>query len=286
MDDLLVARAVAAVESAAATLHLPTETVTVLHNSTKVALRLLPCAVFARVAPIGQAAQLALEIELAQRFADAGAPAVGLDPRVEPKVYELDGFAVTWWTFHDTPDQGQLSPRRYADALERLHAAMRRIDVATPHFLDRVGQAQELVTNPELTPALDDAGRELLLDTFETCRATIGRHAPADQLLHGEPHPGNILNTAIGPLLIDLETGCRGPVEFDVAHVPTEVSRHYAGLDQELLDECRRLVLAMVAAWRWDAGDEFPDRLRHGHAMLELLRQGPPWPSIGDLSSE
>ena len=79
-----------------------------------------------------------------------------------------------------------------------------------------------------------------------------------DQLLHGEPHPGNILSTSAGLLFIDFETCCRGPIEFDVAHVPDEVSEHYPGVDQVLLQECRRLVLAMVAAWRWDVRDEFP----------------------------
>jgi hypothetical protein len=277
-------RAVAAVESAAVALELPTHNVNIIHNSTKLALHLLPCNVFARVAPIGQAAQLALEIELAQQLAVTGAPAVALDPRVEPQVYQLDGFAVTWWTYYDTKSQGRLPPAGYADALVRLHAAMRSIDVVTPHFLDRVDEAEHLVANQDRTPALDTAGRDLLLDTFKSVRRALDRSGATEQLLHGEPHPGNILNTSVGPLFIDLETGCRGPVEFDVAHVPRDVSEHYPDLNQDLLNECRRLVLAMVAAWRWDTNDEFPNGLHHGRAILDLLRHGPPWPTIGELS--
>ena len=285
MDNGRVERAIAAVESAAVALDLPTHNVNIIHNSTKLALRLLPCDVFARVAPIGQAAQLALEIELAQQLAATGAPAVALDPRVEPQVHQLDGFAVTWWTYYDTKSQGRLPPAGYADALVRLHAAMRSIDVVTPHFLDRVDEAEHLVANKDRTPALGAAGRELLLDTFKSVRRELGRSGAAEQLLHGEPHPGNILNSSVGPLFIDLETGCRGPVEFDVAHVPRDVSEHYSDLDQDFLNECRKLVLAMVAAWRWDTDDEFPNGLHHGRAILDLLRHGPPWPTIGDLSS-
>jgi Ser/Thr protein kinase RdoA (MazF antagonist) len=63
----------------------------------------------------------------------------------------------------------------------------------------------------------------------------------AEQLLHGEPHPGNVLGTKTGLLFIDLETCCRGPVEFDPAHVPEDVSKRYAGADADLLGECRVL---------------------------------------------
>jgi hypothetical protein len=83
-----------------------------------------------------------------------------------------------------------------------------------------------------------------------------------------------------GPLFIDLETCCRGPVEFDLAHVPEEVSHGYSGASQELLRECRLLVLAMVAAWRWDPRDQFPDGRRAARELVSALRQGPPWPAL------
>lgn len=279
-----MARAVAAVKSAAAALDLPADDVTIIHNSNKLALRLLPCDVFARVAPIGQEVA-ALEVELAQELVATEAPVAALEARVEPRVYQGDGFAVTLWTYYDERASDRLSPADYAHALERLHAGMRNVDVATPHVTDRVDEAARLVANRERTPALDGAGRELVLDTLQSVRQKIDRGGAAEQLIHGEPHPGNVLNTADGPLFIDLETCCRGPVEFDLAHVPRGVSEHYSEVDQDLLSECRRLVLAMVAAWRWDAHDQFPDGLRHGRAILDLLGHGPPWPTLGELAS-
>ena len=108
----------------------------------------------------------------------------------------------------------------------------------------------------------------------------IADRRATEQLLHGEPHPANVLNTKDGPLFIDLETCCRGPIEFDLAHVPEEVSEHYPDADQELLGECRGLVLAMVAAWRWDAGDQFPNGRRAGQELVSALRKGPPWPTL------
>ncbi len=99
-------------------------------------------------------------------------------------------------------------------------------------------------------------------------------------LLHGEPHPGNVLSTKTGLLFIDLETCCRGPVEFDLAHVPEEVSERYADADEKLLSDCRLLVLAMVAAWRCDPGDQFPNGRRAARKLLSALREGPPWPAL------
>ncbi len=279
-----VARAVAAVTSAAAALDLAVRDVAVIQNSNKLALRLLPCDVFARVAPIGQEVA-ALELELAQQLVAAEAPVAALEAMVEPRVYQGDGFAITFWTYYDGRSPDQLSPAAYAHALARLHAGMRNVDVVTPHVADRIEEAERLVVNRDRTPALDRAGRELLLDTLRSVRQNIDRSGAAEQLLHGEPHPGNVLNTTHGPLFIDLETCCRGPVEFDVAHVPGDVSEHYSEVDQDLLGECRRLVLAMVAAWRWDAHDQFPDGLRHARAILALLRHGPPWPALGELGS-
>ena len=274
-----VSRAVAAARSIASGLGLAAEDAIVLCNSNKLALRLLPCDVLARVAYVGQEVAR-FEVELAQHLAETGSPAGALEPRVEPRVYDRDGFAVTLWTYYEPVATGDVSPADYANALERLHAGMRKLDVTTPHFTDRVAEAQQLVASRDLTPALADADRELLSNTLGSLRRTICDRGAAEQLLHGEPHPGNVLNTKHGPLFIDLETCCRGPVEFDLAHVPEEVSERYPDADQELLRECRGLVLAMVAAWRWDPGDQFPNGHRAGRALLSALRTGPPWPAL------
>ena len=275
-----VSRAVAAAIWTAAGLDLAVDGAIVLHNSNKLALRLLPCDVLARVTPAGHEVA-EFEVDLAQRLADTGSPVATLEPRVEPRVYERDCFAVTFWKYYEPLTQA-ISPVDYASTLERLHEGMRRIDVATPHFIDRVRDAQQLVASRDHTPALAEEDRKLLSTTLGSLRRTIADSGAAEQLLHGEPHPGNV-RTHKGPLFIDLETCCHGPVEFDLAHVPEEVSERYPGVDQELVRECRQLVLGMVAAWRWDPGDRFPNGRRAGRAILRLLRDGPPWPALGDL---
>jgi hypothetical protein len=199
---------------------------------------------------------------------------------VVPRVYERDGFVVTLWAYYEPVTRREVSPADYANALERLHAGMRRLDVTTPHFTDRVAEAQYRVANRDRTPALADADRKLLSNTLRSRRRAVGDRGAAEQLLHGEPHPGNVLSTKNGPIFVDLETCCRGPVEFDLAHVPEGVSECYPDADRELLGECRILVLAMVAAWRWDAGDQLPNKQRAARALVSALRNGPPWPAL------
>ena len=152
--------------------------------------------------------------------------------------------------------------------------------VAAPHFTSRVEQAQRLVESADLTPALTDADRDLLTTTLRDRRQAIEDHGAPAQLLHGEPHPGNVLSTPNGMRFIDLETCCRGPIEFDLAHVPELVSNQYPNVDQDLLRDCRVLVLAMVAAWRWDPSDQFPNGQRAGHDLVNALHAGPPWPTL------
>ncbi len=274
-----IQRALAAAMSTASALDLTVNDAVVLHDSNRLAVRLLPCDVLARVAPTAhQAAQF--EVELAQRLAETESPVAALEPRAEPRIYERDGFVVTLWTYYKPVTPREVSPADYANALERLHAGMRKLDVRTPHFTDRVAAAQQLVESSNLTPELADADRELLVNTLRSRRQAIGDRGAAEQLLHGEPHPGNVLRTKTGLLFIDLETCCRGPVEFDLAHVPEDVSERYADTDEELLSECRILVLAMVAAWRWDPGDQFPNGQRAARELLNALREGPPWPAL------
>ena len=273
-----VVRAVGAAIEVASGLDLAVADTRVLHNSNKLALRLLPCDVFARVAFAGREVFQA-ELEIGRRLAEAGSPVASPEPRVEPRVYERDGFVVTLWIYYEQSRQ-EVSPADYAKALERLHAGMAQVDVTVPHFTDRVAEAQRLVASRDRTPGLEDSDRELLSSTLRSRSRAISERASPEQLLHGEPHAGNLLNTESGPLFIDLETCCRGPVEFDLAHVPEDVSECYSSADQELLRECRLLVLAMVAAWRWDPDDQLPNGERAGQALLGALRAGPPWPAL------
>lgn len=282
MESSDVRRAIAAALEVAASFDLPATDAMVLHNSNKLALRLMPCDVLARVSHVGlDDAQL--EVDRAQRLAAAGCPVGVVEPRVDPLVYVRGSFAVTLWTYYE-PMAAQLPAVDYGEALARLHAGMRSVEMASPRYTDRIADAQEIATSPELSPDLAAVDRALLSGRLAMLRQAIEDHGAEEQLLHGEPHPGNVLATTSGPLFVDFETSCHGPVEFDLAYVPEAVCEHYPTMNQDLLDDCRQLVIAMVAAWRWRIDDEFPDRTRWRPELLRLLRTGPPWPTLDAMT--
>src|ERR1044072_4615587 len=99
-----VARAVGATVEIVSGLGLAAADATVLHNSNKLALRLLPCDVVVRVAFAGHEAFEA-ELEIARRLAEVAVPVARLEPRVEARVYERHGFAITHWTYYGQAPQ-------------------------------------------------------------------------------------------------------------------------------------------------------------------------------------
>jgi len=256
--------------SCASALGLAADDATVLHASNRVTMRLMPCEVVARVAPLTYRPSAEFEIEVARRLAETGSPVAALEPRVHPRVYVHGDFVLNFWTCYESA--GGVEPRDYAHALSGLHAGMRQVDSSAPHFTDRIAEAQRLVDAPAATPELDNADRALLSIALRELTTSIVQRGRPEQLLHGEPHPGNLLNTAAGPLFIDFETCCRGPVEFDVAHAPEAVAAHYPGTDPDMLHDCRLLTKAIVAAWRWDRNDHFPNGRQMGIELLSEVR--------------
>ena len=275
MESTEVSRALAATISDAAELGLSVEDVSVIQNANRLAVRLVPCDVLARVAaPVRRSDEVAaFEIEMARRLEEADCPVAVIEPRVQPLVYRRDGFLITYWKYYETLAAADATSAEYAQALECLHAGTRRLDAPAPHFTERVDEAQEIVRDHSQSPELIDADRKLLTDSLRGLRRAVVHRGADEQLLHGEPHAGNLLRTTSGMRFIDLQTCCYGPVEFDIAHAPDEVADHYALADPVLLRDCRILVLAMVAAWRADRNDAFPNRRAVRDELLSRIRQ-------------
>jgi hypothetical protein len=280
-------RASDAAMAAASALGLAVDDAVVLNDSNRLVVRLMPCDVVARVVPLGYRVFAAAvgaerEVEVVRRLGDADAPVAALDPRVEPRIFVRDGFEIELLSYYEPQPTRALRPQEYANALERLHGAMRRVDVKTPHFADRVADVQQWVASRDATPDLTDEDRELLVHTLRSLRQFVVDRGAPEQLLHGEPHPWNVLDTKSGPRFVDFENCVRGPVEWDLGWVPVAVSDRYSGADRDLVVGCRGLVLAVVAAHGWRPEDERPGR-GSAVAFLDAVREGPPWTALDAL---
>jgi phosphotransferase family enzyme len=265
------ARAVATSVAVVRAAGLNVDEATVIHDSDRISVRLQPADVVARVAYELHRPRAEFEVDVARCLAETGSPIGTLDPRVEPRVHPGDGFAVTLWSYYETLPSEIAAPD-YAEALLRLHAGMRQAEIMTPHFTDRVAAARSLLGDLARTPQLGDVDRELLSRTLTSLPASITDRGADEQLLHGEPHPGNVLHTSMGPLFVDLETVVRGPVEFDIVHAPEQASEYYPTADPELLVECRILMLAMITTWRWNRDDQLPNGRQLGTEWISQLR--------------
>ncbi len=288
MESTQARRAVAAAVSTASAFDLAVDDVVVLNDSNRLVIRLMPGDTVARVTPTthheGHQVSPEREVDVVKRLAQTDSPVATLDARAEPRIIVRDGFKITFWTYYEPMQSPPIPPADYAQALGRLHAGLRQVDVSTPHAMDRVAAVQQDVASRDVTPDLAEADRRFLANTLcELKEAIVNRRVP-EQLLHGEPHQGNVLSTKSGPLLIDFENTCHGPVEYDLGWVPREVGDRYGDADQELIDDCRGLVLAMVAAYRWRRDDQHPSGRESGVAFLNVLRDGPPWRALEEVS--
>ncbi len=284
MEAAAARRAVAAAISTIASFDVRVDDAVILNDSNRLVVRLMPCDIVVRVTPLTHFASAELEVELVHRLTQTGSPVAALEARVEPRVFVRDGFKITMWTYFEPVQARVLPPADYAQALERLHAGLRQLDVTTPHVMDRIAETQRDVASRDVTPELADTDRALLADSLhELSQSIINRRAP-EQLLHGEPHTWNVLDTKNGLLFIDFENTAKGPIEYDIAWAPQEVGDRYPNADEDLLDECRGVVLAIIATHRWSRGDQHPSGRESGFAFLNALRDGPPWPALDDVS--
>ena len=267
--------------SIASALGLQVDDAVVVHNGGRIAVRLTPCDVLARIAPLAWG-ESRFEVDVALRLAEADSPVGEVEPRTEPRVHVRDGFTITLWTYYEPMAPADIAPAEYAHALLRLHAGLRQVDLEAPHFTYRVAGARSVAADRELSPELLEADRELLSNTLDLLGTAISSAGGRDQLLHGEPHPGNLLRTRKRLLFIDLGTCCRGPIEFDIAHgllpagvggrvlAAEDVCEHYPGASHDLVDRCLILIWAMITTWRWRRDDQLPDGR---YWRMEGLRQ-------------
>ena len=221
-------RAVAAAMSTASAAGLAVDNAVVLNDSNRLVVRLTPCDTVVRVTPIthhaGHHMSAEREVELVKRLAQTGSPVAGLDARVEPRVFARDGFKISMWTYFESAESRVLVPADYAQALERLHAGLRQIDFTAPHVLDRVAAVQQDVASRDITPGLADTDRAVLASTLRDLKRSIVNRRIPGQLLHGEAHRWNVLNTTNGLLFMDFENTAYGPVEYDLAWAQSGVA--------------------------------------------------------------
>jgi len=136
---------------------------------------------------------------------------------VEPGPYVVEGWALTAWAYVEHEIGAVPSGSAAFAALDELHAALRgftgRLPLLNP-VVDDLDQAITLCVTTGLTSAEQARDQRARRDDL---LARLLSLAPDRQALHGDAFARNALVTPAGPVWIDFEDCCAGPVLWDLA---------------------------------------------------------------------
>jgi hypothetical protein len=252
----------------------------VLQETNNTVVWLCPHPVVAKVATRADSTEgLRREHEVATALCALGAPVAEPLPGVGPIVDRSTGLTVTLWRrlVHD-PDVHVSGPM-VGDSLGGLHDTLAAIAIPLPDFRLGIKRARAALSDADTMAPLPEQELVLLRDAFDALLPWVDDRAYVTRGLHGEPHDGNRLATTSGIRWIDLESVCRGPLEWDLAFLCDEARQVFGPVDPKLLAVLSILNSARVATWcSTRSSARFPHMLRHGHHHLERVRRT--WPSL------
>jgi Phosphotransferase enzyme family len=188
---------------------------------------------------------LAREIDVTTYLSAKGAPVVAPSRELPAGPHTRDGFAISFWTYLQADPDRTVTMADCSAMLVDLHAVLRTYPADLPMLVPQSDFALGL-------QALDDGEDLFRPEERERIHATAKdimpflAAPPGDlQPLHGDVHNGNLVATRDGPVWIDFEEVCRGPVEWDLALMSMfgaaeEMAAHH-NPDRERLAACTKL---------------------------------------------
>lgn len=180
-------------------------------------------------------------LTISTRAAELGLPTLPTHPD-HPPVHTHERW-VTASTWHDAPRPAVTDWAWLGTTLRRIHDHGPDLTdgLELPDYTDNVltwftSRTDDRFASLNITGHLPQADLDLLTETARTAinNATTqpsGQRVP----LHGDLHPGNILHTHRGPVLIDWDSAAHGPWWFD--HLPTTIQTRAFGQGLHAINE-------------------------------------------------
>jgi thiamine kinase-like enzyme len=217
-------------------------------DSSNLVLRLDPHPIVARVAmatSMVRAGVVWLEREvLLSSFLDARGGAVTRPSRlVAAGPFERAGLVVSFWEL-ETELEAAPDPALAGRELARLHRLLRQLpEAATLPAWGAWNEMGAVFERMRSSPFFDSAERARLRAAWELATTTVESSAARSrsfQVVHGDAHVRNALNSSRGVLWTDWEDAFLGPIEWDIACLRSRL---------ELFGEEREAIEAMCAAY-------------------------------------
>lgn len=212
------------------------------------------------------------ELQVAQHLASKGAPIVGPSSDVSPGPHHRRGLTVTFWRFYEDvrplPDHAAFFGRN----LLIIHEALLDYPGELPSFTLELADAARLLSDRHRLRRLAEPDYQLLRGIHRKLASALSRLALDSRPLHGSPHSSNWLYTGADLLLLDFETACRGPVEWDLSAMWDHEIAVFPNVDPNFLALLRRVRSLCVAVKCWVEPDRSPEVREAADVHLRLLR--------------
>lgn len=223
----------------------------VLQDSNNTVILLRPQPIVAKVAT-GHHHRLGLEMSVARHLLARGAPVVAPADAVPQVPHLVGGMEATFWTYVPQSHRQEPDQSEWGKALYAVHRTLSTYPGVLPSFDAELDSVAGILDDPAQAPKLASKDRTLLVSALSLLRSELAACEPPLRALHGSPHNGNVLVVEGKALFIDFETACRGPVEWDLAHIgDAAVSAYPGSWDAKVLTICRGLVSVKTAVWCW-----------------------------------
>ena len=271
-------RALEAAVDVAGTLGVVVEGSTILADSNNTIVWLAPAPVVAKVGTShlrdAELESLTRELAVATHLSRLGAPVVAPAANLPAGPHRWRDLMLTLWQYVEPISEVVLEPAEAASVLSAVHDALAAFPGSLPPFDLELGDARRLLL-PVRSPILPDSDRRFLLSIIDELEESLAGRVTAARPLHGSPHTGNRLRTTEGLLLLDFETACLGPLEWDLAALDDAAVHLFVDVDLELVALLRRMRSACVAAKCWVAPDRATEVREAARIHLRLLRGEP-----------
>jgi hypothetical protein len=213
---------------------------------------------------------LTRELAVAAHLSRLGAPIVAPAGVLSPGPHRRRELTLTLWQHVEPIGAVVLEPAEAAAVLSAVHEALAAFPGPLPPFDLELADARRLLL-PLRSPILPEPDRHFLLSVIDELEEALVGRACAARPLHGSPHAGNWVRTTEALLLLDFETACRGPLEWDLAALDDATVQLFADVDLELVVLLRRMRSVCVAAKCWVEPNRAPEVREAARIHLKLL---------------
>ena len=175
----------------------------------------LPGHVVARVTRAGQLHVARKETQVSGWLRDTGVPVVEALAQIDQPI-AIDGHAVTFWRELPAHTRGTID--QIADMLRRIHRLP--VTIELPSLAPFVRLDQRIAE----TTLITDNDKTWLRHHLQLLQDRYAEQPPGlpHCAVHGDASGGNVVNTATGPVLLDLERFAYGPPEWDLVSIAVE----------------------------------------------------------------